>query len=47
MNGWGRIQAGLSCVVDVNDEERHRLALRAVAGSLEPVLGKGEEKVVR
>ncbi|HEY6729073.1 MAG TPA: hypothetical protein VI197_33915 [Polyangiaceae bacterium] len=71
--GWCRMQAGLMCVVDVDDKlvdsvrytwpnglrarvAQARLelrtakatdaALRAVAGCLEPVLGKGEEQVV-
>jgi hypothetical protein len=71
--GWCRMQAGLLCVVDVDDklvdsvhytwpnglrarvgqakldlirEKATDKALRAVAGCLEAVLGKGEEKVV-
>ena len=71
--GWCRMQAGLMCVVDVDDklvdnvrltwpnglrarvgqvrleltnEQATDTALRAVAGCLEPVLGKGEEQVV-
>lgn len=70
---WCRMQAGLMCVVDVddklvdnvrftwpnglrarvgqvrlelNDKQATDPALRAVAGCLEPVLGKGEEQVV-